>query len=180
MPSVQWTYVHTNKELSPTEGYRFNLQANGASKHIISRDSFFQAQAGVKYLYTFRHTHTRFLTRGQIGYTAINNINNMPLSLQLLAGGPESVRGYSFQSIGPGRNLVVGSVELQQRIKGPVYIAGFYDFGSVNNKFFADLKQGVGPALVYLSPVGAFELSLARPLIPGNHWRIQFSMGPSI
>ncbi|MDF1795017.1 MAG: BamA/TamA family outer membrane protein [Coxiellaceae bacterium] len=180
MPSIQWTYVHTNKELNPTEGYRFNLQANVASKHVLSRDSFFQAQTGIKYLYTIRRTHTRLITRGQLGHTVINNINNLPLSLQLLAGGADSVRGYSFQSIGPGRNMVVGSVEVQQRIKGQLYIAGFYDFGSVNNKFFGNYLAGTGPAIVWLSPVGALEVSLARPLIPGNHWRIQFSMGPTI
>ncbi|MDF1760468.1 MAG: BamA/TamA family outer membrane protein [Coxiellaceae bacterium] len=180
MPSIQWTYVHTNKELNPTEGYRFNLQANVASKHLLSRNSFFQAQTGIKYLYTIRHTHTRLITRGQLGHTVINNINNLPLSLQLLAGGADSVRGYSFQSMGPGRNLVVGSVEVQQRIKGQLYIAGFYDFGSVSNKFLGNYLAGTGPAIVWLSPVGALEVSLARPLIPGNHWRIQFSMGPTI
>lgn len=180
MPSAQWTYVHTNKDLNPSEGYRFNGQVSGAAKQIASKSSFFQVQTGIKYLYTLHHTHTRFLSRLQLGHTVIDNINNLPLSLQLLAGGADSVRGYSYQSIGPGRNLVVGSVELQQRIKGPFYLAGFYDFGSVDNKFFHNVREGIGPAVVWLSPVGALELSLARPLIPGNHWRVQFSMGPAI
>lgn len=180
MPSAQWTYAHSNKELDPTEGYRFNAQVSGASKHVLSKTSFFQMQTGIKYLYTFHRTHTRFVTRLQLGHTVIDNINNLPLSLQLLAGGADSVRGYSFQSIGPGRNLVVGSVELQQRIKGPLYVAGFFDFGSVANNYFENTLSGTGPALVWLSPVGALELSLAKPLIAGNHWRIQFSMGPSI
>lgn len=180
MPSIEWTYVNTNKPLNPSEGFRFYAKVSGADKRVISKTSFFQAQAGIKYLYTLHASHTRFLTRYMMGHTIIDNINNMPLSLQLLAGGADSVRGYSYQSIGPGKNMVVGSVEIQQRIKGNFYVAGFYDFGSVDNKFFSNVKQGVGPAVVYLTPVGTFELSLARPLIPGKHWRIQFSMGPSI
>ncbi len=181
MPSAQWSYVHVNKTLNPSQGFRFNAQISGAGKHVLSETTFFQAQAGIRMLYTIKKTHTRILSRYKMGHTVINNVVNLPLSLQLLAGGAESVRGYSYQSIGPGRNMVVGSVEIQQRVKGPFYVAGFYDAGSVNNKFFNDLKQGVGPALVWLSPVGAFELSFARPIIPGEkHWRIQFSMGPAI
>ena len=59
------------------------------------------------------------------------NIFQLPLSLQLLAGGSDSIRGYQFQSIGPGKKLVIGSVELQQEIKEDWYLNVFFDAGDV-------------------------------------------------
>lgn len=180
IPSAQWIYLRANKLLNPTKGYKLTFNLAGALKQVLSHNSFFQASMEAKWLHTF-HSHTRLITRGQIGYTAIENIDNLPLSLQLLAGGTESVRGYSYDSIGPGRYMTVASLELQQRIKGNFYIGAFYDVGSVSNQYLKDLQQGVGPSLVYVSPIGDVELSIAKPLsIPGNHWRIQFSMGPAL
>lgn len=72
-----------------------------------------------------------------MGHTSIANIGELPLSLQLFAGGVSSVRGYGYNSIGPGRNLVVASSEVQQRIIGAFYLAGLVDAGVVaNNNIF--------------------------------------------
>lgn len=180
IPSINWTYLRTNKELNPTRGYKLDFNLAGALESLLSQESFFQATMSAKWLHTFQ-THTRLLMRGMIGYTAIQDINNLPLSLQLLAGGTDSIRGYSYESIGPGQYATVGSVELQQRIRGDFYAAIFYDAGSISNQYLSDIQQGVGPALVYVSPIGDIELSVARPLdVPGNHWRIQFNMGPTL
>jgi translocation and assembly module TamA len=181
IPSVQWSYLKSNHSINPSDGYKIDITLSGAAKQALSRNSFFQVKASIKYLHTFGTTHTRFLTRAEIGHTVINHIENLPLSLQLLAGGAQSIRGYSYNSIGPGRNSFVGSVEIQQRIKGDFYIGAFYDAGTVSNKLFHNILQGVGPAFIWLSPVGMMELSLAHALSNrGANWAIQFSMGPTL
>lgn len=181
VPSISWSYTHANRTLNPSNGYKIEFTLAGALKQAFSRNSFFQAKLAMKYLHTFNKTHSRLVMRSTIGHTVINNIVNLPLSLQLLAGGAQSVRGYSYHSIGPGKNIFVGSIELQQRVVGNWYVGAFYDVGTVSNKLFNHLRQGVGPALIWLSPVGALELSFGHALDKGGaNWAIQFSMGPTL
>lgn len=178
LPSLSLQRTRANNVLNPSKGYSIALTFSGASKQVLSKTSFFQAVLNLRGIYTF-HKNTRILLRGSLGNTSINDVTNLPLSLQLLAGGPQSVRGYSFQSLGPGKALYVGSVELQQRIKGDWYLGAFLDSGNVTNTFFKDMQSGAGPAIAWSSPVGLFELSFAKVLsTPKNSWRIQFSMGP--
>lgn len=176
---------HIRKQtlINPTKGYNLSFDlAGGPSTANISR-SFIQERVQGKALYT-THTHTRFLVRGQLGRTDIDDINHLPLSLQLYAGGTSSIRGYSYNSIGPGRNLLVASGEVQQRVYKSFYLAAFYDVGNVGNKdYLSDLKQGVGPGFVFLTPIGSLELTIARRIADGidqPSYMIQFSMGPDL
>ena len=180
-PSIQWSYKHIKGSLNPVTGYKINLMLTGGDKRILSKTSFFQAMLSAHYLYTFRATHTRLLGRTRIGHTAIGNIVHLPLTLQLLAGGSQSIRGYEFNSIGPGKNIFVTSIELQQNFYNKWYIGAFYDTGNVSNNPLGNLLKGAGPCLVWLSPVGTLELSLGKALNnPHSKWMIHFSMGALI
>jgi translocation and assembly module TamA len=139
-------------------------------------------------LFTVFH-NTRILMRADVGHTSISDLTQLPLSLQLLAGGANSIRGFSFDSIGPGKNLIVGSAEIQQRIKGDWYIGAFIDAGTVTNTapiqnpyyFLKSLNAGAGPALIWVSPVGTLEASIARSV--NSHqkgWHFAFSMGQDL
>ncbi len=44
----------------------------------------------------------RLVIRGDVGYTLINDKSALAPSFQFYAGGAASVRGYDFQSLGPG------------------------------------------------------------------------------
>lgn len=179
IPSATWNLIKSNNNINPSKGYRISFQASGASKAILSHHSFFQVKAQTKYLNSFFDKSSRLILRATAGHTIIKNISNLPLSQQLLAGGANSVRGYSYQGIGPGRNIFVGSVEWQQRIKGDWYGGIFFDAGTVSNKLFGALKKSIGPSLVWLSPVGQIEISLAKPLDANKSTlHLQFSMGP--
>lgn len=183
-PSIVWQYLYYDNPLSPTRAFVANAQISGTTNKFTSngQSGFFQTQITARTLLTF--LSTRLLLRASVGETAIGSIQNLPLSLQLLAGGPDSIRGFALNSIGPGHTLVVGSFEIQQRVYKSWYIGGFIDAGSVSNSSpFKTLDVGVGPVLVWLSPIGAVGLSLGHPIKAFNQpkqWMVQFNIGPGL
>lgn len=180
IPSINWIKRRTHGGNIPSSGYQINLALSGANKYVISKASFFQSLLTLENLITLP-TRTRLILRGEMGYTVIKDLNQLPLSLQFLAGGARSIRGYGYNSIGPGRNILVASGELQQKIWRNLYLVGFYDIGNVSNKYFGEMNQGAGPGVAYLTPIGTFELTVAKAL--GNQkdkWRVQFSIAPAV
>jgi translocation and assembly module TamA len=183
IPSISWSRKKTDNHLKPNNGYYVILRLSGAEKNLLSRNSFYQAYIDGRYLHSFFANHTRLLLQSELGYTNINNLSNLPLSLQLLAGGAQSVRGYSYRSIGPGNILRVSNIELQQKIYKDFYLAGFYDAAMVSNSIGrGTIYQSTGPAAVWLSPIGMIEISAAKRLggAGNNQWRMDFSMGAAL
>lgn len=177
---MQRTYAQKNL-LNPEYGYNILFTVAAASKNVGSKTSFSQSRIDTRFLYTLP-THTRILPRLSFGATSIADLVNLPLSMQFYTGGADYIRGFEYNSIGPGKFLVTGSFEIQQKVYKKFYAAGFIDAGNVaDNLFEHKLKVGSGPAIVYLSPVGAIELSFAKDISSKNGpWRIQFSMGALI
>ncbi len=181
-PSIQWSYLKYKNKLTADNGINLDINLSGTPDALASNEGFAQAQVNLKTLSTLAATHTRFITRLGGGRTIIENITHLPYSLQLFLGGAQSVRGYQYQQLGPGKNMLVGSVEIQQRLFGQFYVAGFLDAGNVtNSSVLKDPSAGAGPGLVWLSPVGALELTAANAITEnGRPWVFQFSMGPTL
>jgi translocation and assembly module TamA len=185
VPSFSIVRAESDDPLRATKGYKVEFNIRGADKSVLGENSFLQTRLDFKSLYTLSKNQ-RVAFQGAIAYTDINDIFNLPLSLQYYAGGAHSVRGYSFQSIGPGQYFSTASGEFQQRIKGNLFLAVFYDVGSVNNEgFFKEIKQSPGVGLVYLSPLGDIQLDIAFPLDQNpprkvRSVRVQFSMGSDL
>ena len=179
MPSAQWTKSSSNNTTNPTRGYLLSFLVQGAFNRLASSTTFLQTRVDAKWLRSLTRNQ-RIVLRGSLGWTGINNINDLPYTLQYFVGGTNSVRGYQYRQF-LGRNLTIGSVELQQRVVGNWYVVGFYDAGSIGNSFFGPWIRGVGPGVMWQSPVGAIELTVGKALdSPGEPWMIQFSMGPEI
>ncbi len=176
MPNLNWSYIQSDDFLDPNYGYEFNLNLRGATRALISNTDFAQGLAQSKVLIPVTNC-TRLLLKAELGYTLITNINNLPLSLQFFTGGAQTVRGYQYQEIGPGRTLLMGSVELQQRLINKIYGVVFYDAGNASNEFIGNFKQSVGTGILWRSPIGVIEISYARAL-KDRHNLIQVSMGP--
>lgn len=187
-PTNDTKYILVDHPKHPSRGFSIETQLAGADKSILSQTSFFQSQLHLKTLYTIKQTKTRLLFRSDYGYTSIANLNALPLSLQLFAGGSRSVRGYGYNSIGiygsnqPGRNLVVASTEIQQRVYGNFYLAGFIDAGVVaNQNIFHHINAGTGPGIAWISPVGIIEFTAAEAFTQSNKpWTLQFTMGTAL
>ena len=164
-----------------TKGYSANLKLRGGAKPLLSQVNFFQMIAAGKYVHNVFDIG-RFVARGTFGYTAIDKITNLPLSLQLFAGGSQSVRGYRFNSLGPGRYLMSASVEYQQKVYGKWYLIGYFDAGNAFNNFdnpFTKLKTGIGAGIMRQTIIGPVQISIAKPLrLKGI--KIVFTMGPDL
>ena len=183
-----------NDPIFPTAGHNITFSLRGASEALASSTTFAQAELAGNYIFSPTKL-SRLLIRGDVGLTAVNDINTIPLSLQYFAGGSDSIRGYSYEELGPGKYLLVGSVEYQHQIIEKWYAAVFYDAGNAVNSLTdpegtavgikqegidlsALLKQSVGIGAVWVSPVGPMELTLAKPLNDsGKSLSVQFSMG---
>lgn len=179
-PEAKFTIKKVSSPLFSKNGFVFDTKLQASHKSIGSELSFQQGQIGAKWA-VWLPTQTRLFLRGDVGITNVGNISSLPLSLQLLAGGSNSVRGYHFQSIGPGKRLLVGSMEVQQSFKENWFITAFYDIGDAFNPTKLDWHRGVGGGMMWVSPVGPLRLSLAKALDdPGEPFRLIMSMGSDL
>ncbi len=177
-PSILWQRIYADNLLNPKKGYSIIATISSAAKGFLSKTGFLQSRIDGRFLFTV-WDQTRFIIRSSLGYTAIKNIVNLPISFQFFAGGAQSLRGYSYNSIGPGRGLVVGSFEIQQKIVKNLYLSAFIDAGNVSDQISKNkLKVDIGSGLVILTPIGMFELTIANAISESKKpWVIQFSMG---
>lgn len=181
IPSAQWQRVISDDPLHPSNGYKLNLSLRGSSQYLLSDTSFFQAHFYAKYLHSFTD-NLMLLARAELGAILIDDLEDLPLSLRFFAGGSNSVRGYGYRNIKDGRNLAIGSVELQHRLYKHFYGSVFFDAGNVSSNLFSnEYDKSVGVGLVYKSVIGSISLTVAQALDkPGQPRRVEFSMGPDL
>lgn len=176
-PGLNLSHSKFDNPFFALHGYRLDLKFQGADQNLLSNTSFLQSEIQGKYILSW-DDNSRLLFRSDIGYTIISNQGNFPPSLLFYAGGSQSVRGYAFQSLGPGHYLLTGSVEYQHRIINNFYGAIFFDAGSAVNNFPINLQKGTGLGLVWASPLGPMEITAAKALnLPGHPVRFDFTMG---
>lgn len=181
-PTLSVKYIDIGHPKTSHAGLSFEIHFSTASADVFSQTSFSQIRANLNTLYTFQKTHTRFLFRTEAGHTNITDLMRLPLSLQLFAGGSRSVRGYEYNSLGPGRNLAVASTEIQQRMIADFYLTGFVDAGTVgDNNIFHHINVGTGPGIAWIGSIGTIELTVAKAITTVRKpWIIQFSMGTAL
>ena len=112
----------------------------------------------------------------------------LPPSIRFFAGGDQSVRGFSYQSLGPrdasglvvgGSDLLVGSAELERALFQNWGVSLFYDTGNAFDAFNnLQFQQAGGVGLHYYTPVGGLNLSLAKRLgVNREVYYIHFTVG---
>lgn len=180
-PNEEIAYYSTKNRINPDNALSFIANFSGTPSALAVTSGFFQMKLSSKNIITF-FDREQFVTRLTYAKTTIDNINQLPLSLQLLAGGTGSIRGYNFDEIGPGKQMLVGSEEFRQRIYKEFYLSGFIDYGNVaDNNLFQNFYATSGPGIVYRSIIGVIELNAVWRLtqnkkMPG----VVFSMGPEL
>lgn len=177
-PNLNLAYLKTDNIVQPTYGRSLNFILQGASSNILSSTSFMQGEVkGKLFMSPFSFAHV--ILRGDIGYTVVHDLNDLPLSMRYFAGGITTVRGYPDSSIGPGKYLTVASIEYRHHIAYDFSGAAFYDIGTASNHFNTPLNRGAGVGIVYESIVGPIKLYAARGLSKKSQpWQIELSLGP--
>lgn len=180
MPSITWNRTRSDNPVFVRNGYRVSINLRGAAKALLSDSNFIQTDIQAKYIRSFTESN-RVLLRSEFGYTIVNNINDLPRSIRFFAGGTQSLRAYNYQALGPNRYLLTASAEYQQCIVGKWYGAIFYDAGNAFGQFPPNLQQAPGIGVLWASPVGTLELTLAKAINKaGQPMKIQFSMGTDL
>jgi translocation and assembly module TamA len=190
MPGISYGYLQSDNKVDPHNGYRVQFDAQVAKEGLVSDANLVHANVLLKGLTTLGQNH-RLLGRVQVGGSVTNGYKSIPPSLRYFAGGDQSVRGYSYQSLSPensdgdrigGRYLIAGSVEYQYSVAEKWRLATFIDQGnSFNSLDLPSLKTGVGVGVRWVSPVGPIRVDLAHPLDDDEGGvRLHFSMGPEL
>ena len=128
--------------------------------------------------------------RIELGQILVGDRVAMPDAEQWRAGGEDSVRGYSWRSLGPldpngnvigGNSLITSSIEVAhpftERLPS-VWWATFYDAGSAASRF-SDLKvdRGYGVGLRWRSPVGPLKIDVSHGQGEHHLLRLDLSVG---
>lgn len=184
-PKANITFSKTKNLLFSPSGYNITFNALGANKAALSHLNFGQLSLDAKAALTLDSLHLRLYGHTIQGITAINDINELPLSLALLLGGTDNLKAYSFNSIGPGKIITYGGFEIQKEFKKNWYLVGFYDVGDVYNPSIKNIQYDIGGGLMWVSPIGPIKVGLAQSVDNkmervGHNPRLVISMGPDL
>jgi len=184
---VTYRHKRADDDIAPTHGHRFDIGLRGADEALLSSQSFGSLTASAKAVHELRGF--RLIGRVDGGTTSTPAFRDLPPTVRFFAGGDNSVRGYTYQSLGPmdeeghvvgGHLLLTMSAEIQVPLKGKFGLAGFFDAGNAFAKTTSgQLERGAGMGLRWQSPVGPIRFDLAHPI---NHegLRVHFTMGPDL
>jgi translocation and assembly module TamA len=170
MPSWGWTRRNVDDPLFPRSGNIIRVEAGFAVKNVGAEQSFARAyMRGQQYL-PIGHSDIMVFRAELGGVFTGGPSSGVPASLLFRAGGSNSVRGYSFQSIGndqsgsilPTKYLVTGSTEYQHWFSHDWGGAAFFDVGTATDTWGEkQFDPGAGIGARWRSPVGPVNLDLA-------------------
>jgi len=181
IPSLALTRIKADDLIIPRSGHKIDFVIRGASTQMISNTNFVQTEVKGKYIFSPTPVSTVVLS-GDFGYTVVENIRSLPLTLQFFAGGMNSVRGFPYTYFGPGRYLKTGSVEYRHHIIDKWSGAVFYDLGMADDHINAPMGHGIGIGAIYDSVVGPVRLytGFGKLKDKPRHFDFEFSIGPEL
>ncbi|MCW3480254.1 autotransporter assembly complex protein TamA [Neisseriaceae bacterium JH1-16] len=185
--SYGWTQRAVDDELRPRSGYLFDSKISSTLGGIGSNTEFVRGYLhAVGYYTPWPSKYGTLVARAEAGQVWAKDTASVPEALLFRTGGPNSVRGYEYQSLGVagpagsvlgGRVLAVGSVEYQIPVVPSWAMALFSDIGDAANNwnsYQAAKSYGVGAR--WFSPVAPLSFDVARAE-RDKRWRWSLSLG---
>jgi translocation and assembly module TamA len=188
LPGLRLSGDHYDNPIRPTRGFRYAFDLRGTHQLFGSDTELLQLISEGSWLLSLPW-RLSLQTRAKAGITLLSDpLSDLPPSLRFFAGGDQSVRGYSYQSLGPsdaagqvvgGKHLFTGSVEIERALFSDWGVSVFYDAGNAFDSFTGvRLFEGTGVGVHYYTPVGALNLSVARQIgVDDPGFRIHFTVG---
>lgn len=186
-PIAAWTYSRADDRLYATRGVGGTVEVRGALDGFGSSASFFRAWVTLKAIRGLS-PKLRAVVRGDLGWIATDQFRGLPPSIRFFAGGDRSIRGYTYQSLGPvdesgavtgGNSLAVGAVELEYRFLEKWSGAVFFDAGNAFRDFNGRIATGTGFGARWISPVGLVRVDVGFGLQKSERpARLHLSIGP--
>jgi translocation and assembly module TamA len=188
MPGARFSWKQFDNLIRPARGHYYDIEVRGTHEYLGSDMAILQVLGDSRVLVPLPwRLSIMSRLQGAISFSD-KPVTSFPASLRFFAGGDNSVRGYDYQSLGPknkkgtvigGKDLLVGSVQLERAIFADWGIVTFYDVGNAFNSFSdITLFEGVGIGVRYYSPVGPIRVDLAREVGVSNpKFKVHFGFG---
>jgi len=181
LPNATWSWVVPRGQLYVSKGHLLSLDVRGSSKAVLSKTNFIQGEVNTKWIFPVLN-RGRVLARARLGASDVTNVLDLPASFRYFTGGDQSIRGYSFASLGPKNStgVVIGSIEYDFRIKGNWSVAAFYDAGNAFNDISdIEIAEGVGIGIRWKTIVGQIKVDIASAISElDKPKRLHISIGP--
>ncbi|BCA58737.1 autotransporter assembly complex protein TamA [Sphingomonas sp. HMP6] len=171
------SYDGSDDLLDPTRGFR--LSGRLSPELSLEGTAFGYARVQVD-ASAYRTVATGAVLAGRVRLGTIAGAprDAVAPSRRFYAGGGASVRGYSYQGIGPrdpnnvpigGRSLAEFSIEARVKAFGNFGLVPFLDGGNISTgtlPSFSDLRFGAGVGVRYYSNFGPIRIDVGTPLNP--------------
>jgi translocation and assembly module TamA len=191
MPGISFSRTRLRGGLHPTWGDTQQYEVAVAHKDLFSSSNLLKIYGKAKFLRSYNQQ--QFFSTTEVGALYTDSIYNVPASMRFFAGGDQSIRGYSYESISPedddgyligGKYLAVQSLEYRFPVATNWKLATFIDAGTATSNFSEPISVGAGLGIVWSSPIGPVRFYVAAPVNSAdtmlNKWMIHFMIGPEL
>ena len=174
----------------PFSGAMVQVDASGSLDALASSATYLQLIVRGKVVRGIGQ-HLRFLGRAEVGRTFTSQFTQLPPTKRFVTGGDRTVRGYSFESLGPrdpAGDIVGGDVQLIASAEAEIALAekwraaAFFDVGNAlawGGPF--SLASGAGVGARWVSPVGMVRVDVAYGFDePSKGIRLHLTFGPDL
>ncbi|WP_298283770.1 autotransporter assembly complex family protein [Acidocella sp.] len=161
--------------LEPTGGWQASLALTPTRPMVGGHAAFLIASTGGSAYFSLTRA-SLIAVHAQLAGIYGASLFQVPPDQRLYAGGSGTVRGFTYQTIGPlfpddkpkgGLSLDAFSLELRQHLTPHIGLVPFMDAGQVaagNAPFTGHLRVSAGLGLRYYTAIGPVRLDLAFPL----------------
>jgi translocation and assembly module TamA len=171
-------------------GWSISVDARSTAGDLFSSARFSEITADARWIRAFWRNN-RVILRGSVGHVWTDDFAALPPQLRFFAGGDQSIRGYSFQSLGPqnsygrvigGNSLIIASATLEHYFTQRWGIATFVDAGNAFDSTNAHAKIGTGIGVRWRSPVGLIRVDVGTPINDAQRHGVELHLviGPDL
>ncbi|WP_342068295.1 autotransporter assembly complex protein TamA [Enterovibrio nigricans] len=189
LPGINFSRVRSRGGAMPYWGDKQSITFEAGDPALLSDIRLFRMIGQTAWIRS-ANDDNRFLFRANAGGVFTSEFERVPPSLRFFAGGDNSIRGYSYESISPkdnngnlegGSYMATGSLEYNYRVTGNWWAAVFTDAGDAWTTSDPEWKTSVGVGVRWESPVGPIRLDLAHGFEnKDDDFMIHFSLGPEL
>lgn len=175
---VTFNWNTANSLLEPTSGHKLSLSLTPTYPIVGKQHRPFVIMLGTGSVYIPVEPHAKgvIAIHGVLGSIQGTSQFNVPPDQRFYAGGSGTVRGYSYQTVGPlfpddkpagGLALDAVNFEFRQHITKTIGVVPFVDAGQVSagsRPFKGTVRVGYGLGLRYYTGIGPIRLDVAFPV----------------
>ena len=172
IPGVSFASIPPGIFGQPVAGRGLYVELSGSHAALGSNSNFLRLFVQDDYRFNLSQ-RWHLLLRGQLGVSLVSKFSELPPFERFFAGGDRSVRGFALNDLSPvnqygekigGRDLLVGSVEIERDLPRNFAVATFFDAGNAMNSFTVPLEYSAGVGLRFKLPAISLGLDVAKAL----------------